>query len=224
MKPSATLPRALAAAAALASLGACGSGVHTAHRGDPTANPGDPALVQVIDGSPDGELQLVSLSTWSVHVSDALPPTLPEGAVEAMRVGAAGLGATRLYLERVDSPHRKAFYGLGVVPSPGASVAPAPCDHPEYAEALADATRAADRCVATLRLERPALQGEITVVFQVDPEGEVMRAAATPSSTRDGQAQLCAVRAVHATDFGPPQALTCAGSLTIAFGDGGDDR
>lgn len=216
-----TLASSLAAAAALVVVSACGTGVRTAHRGDLATNAGDPALVQVIDGSPDGELRLVSLSTWSVHVSDELPPSPPEAAVEAMRVGAAGVGATRLYLERVDSPHRKAFYGLGVVPAAGASAEPAACDHADYAEALADATGSADRCVAALRVERPALRGEITVVFQVDPEGEVMRAAATPDSTRDGQAQLCAVRAVHDSDFGSPSALTCAGALMVSFGDPG---
>jgi hypothetical protein len=211
----------LLALAAATALSACGASVQTAARapGAGSGPPGEAYLVQVAYGSPGDGDRVVSLSVWDVNPADALPAAPPEDVVATMREHAAERGATRLWLERVEAPRRKAFFGLGTAPDPdpGATADPTPCAHAAFADGLIAATRAADRCLAALLRERPALRGEITVVFQVDAWGAVMRAAPTPESTRDGMAQRCAVDAVHDADFGAPIALTCEGSLTVTI-------
>lgn len=217
------LPAVAVALAVATALSACGASVQTAARtsNEGSGSPREAYLVQVADGSPGDGDRVVSLSVWDVNPADALPATAPEEVVATMREHAAERGATRLWIERVEAPQRKAFFGLGTVADAAATRGQAPCAHAAFADGLIAATRAADRCLAALLRDRPALRGEITVVFQVDAWGAVMRAAPTPDSTRDGMAQLCAVDAVHDADFGAPIDLSCEGSLTVAIPSAG---
>jgi hypothetical protein len=89
------------------------------------------------------------------------------------------------------------------------------CIQPGFAEALADAKARGARCVKRLLYERPALSGKVDVLFEVDPNGRVLRAAATPDSSRDGQLQECVVGAVHATAFGEPTTFSCRGRVDV---------
>jgi len=205
-------------------LVACGGGVQTADRG--AALPAnDPVLVQVIEGSPDGPVRLVSVSIWEIHPRDPLPERLGASALETMRAAAAARGATRLYLEREDTPYRRAFFGLGVTPptTAGEGIGSGPCAHEGFEQGMARARRDTLRCLERLRAERPALQGEVGVVFRVDPYGRVMRAAATPISSRDQQVRACAIGAVHEARFGEPPALVCEGRLEVTFPEGSAD-
>lgn len=218
---------ALAAFTALAPHLACG-GVRHATRpaapGSPSASPSsgqarDPTLVEVRTTGYDDPHTIVSFSIWDVAPTDALPTVAPEAVVTAMREEAARRGAELLLLERIEDTFRKLWLGLGVVRLPDADqvMAPAPsCDHPGYAEALLDAQSRAERCIRRLLFERPALAGHVTALFEVDPNGRVLRAAPTPDSSRDGQLQQCVTGAVHASSFGEPATWTCAGRLSVS--------
>jgi len=206
---------ALVASSLFPALVACGASVQTADRGAGQAQ--EAYLVQTSDGSPGAGEALVTLSSWDVNPADALPAAAPPEVVEEMRAEAAARGATRLWIERVDTPWRRAYFGLGTRPDAESSAEPVPCAHASFADGIIAASGDADRCLAAIRRERPALRGEITVIFQVDAWGDVMRAAPTPDSTRDGQAQRCALDAVYDASFGPPLALTCGGTLTVTF-------
>ncbi len=202
---------------ALVAIAACGGGVRTVDRG-PAGAPVDPVLVQVVKGAPLGDVRYVSLSSWEVHPADTLPAELPASQVAEMRRAAAARGATRLYLERVDDAFRRAFFGVGVVPTAAGQGDPGPCGHPAFAAARAAAEADGWRCLERLRATRPALRGQVAVIFQIDAEGRVMRAAATPASTRDGMAQRCVLRAAHEADWGTPAGLSCTGQLSVTFG------
>ncbi|MCA9514786.1 MAG: hypothetical protein KC635_07590 [Myxococcales bacterium] len=211
---------ALGVGLGLAALGvaACGS-VKTADRGGEAREAVDPVLVQVIDGSPTTPVELVSLSVWDVDVQDELPAALPEDIVTSMRAAAGSLGAKSLFIEREDNPYRRAFYGLGAVPAPGATDLLPACSHDGFAERVQDARAATERCLRRLREDRPALRAEVTVVFQVDAWGGVMRAAPSLASSRDGLVRDCALEAVFDQDFGEPAALRCQGEMTATLGD-----
>lgn len=208
------LPAALLATGLLA----CGS-LRTADRGGAEREAVDPVLVQVVDGSPTTPVALVSLSVWGVPPQDPLPAALPDDVLASMRAAAGSLGARFLYVEREDSPYRRAFFGLGAVPAPEAAELMSPCTHGGFTERVQDAREATERCLRRLREDRPALRAEVTVVFQVDAWGGVMRAAPTLASSRDGLVRDCALAAVFDQDFGEPAALRCQGEVTSALSE-----
>jgi len=207
----------------LAALGlaACATTVETADRGEGLA-PRDPALVQVLEQPASVGDPLVSFSVWEVNRVDTLPAAAPEDVVTAMRTEAAQRGAARLFLERIDGPRRKAFFGLGAAP-PGAERPHEPvCDYPSFHTRAGRAVRDAQRCLAAVAARRPGFRAAVAVVMQLDAWGRVMQAAPTPESTRDGEAHACVLDALHATDFGAPPGLTCAAMLGVAYPVHGD--
>ncbi|MCB9786563.1 MAG: hypothetical protein H6744_07695 [Deltaproteobacteria bacterium] len=218
-KASVGVMRAAALAAlSLALLCACG-GVKTATRADGAAAPVQPFLVQVVDALPDEPLSIQSLSVLEVNVQDPFSEELDEANVERMRQAAAGQGAELLVLERVETPTRHAWYGFGVRREPG-GVSPRAvdtCVHGAAAHALAAARSDAERCLRTLREERPAASGLVHALFQVDAFGAVYRVAATPESSRDSAARQCVLEAVAARDFGDHEDFLCRLDLEVRF-------
>lgn len=196
---------------------ACG-GVQHATRG-PAGGALDPTFVEVRTTGLDVPYDIVSWSAWDVAQTDPLPSTAPEDVVSEMRAEAARRGAQALLLERIEDPWRKVWLGLGVVRAPERANEPtkllAPCAQPGFAEALLDAMARAQTCAKRLKYERPQLAGDVQVVFEVDPFGKVLRAAATPDSSRDGQLQACALGAVHASSFGEPTGWSCQAILIM---------
>ena len=226
-----------AVTAAVASLGAvtaggCGPSVRTAGlrdlpggAGDAAAlSPTEPFLVQVVERPPDRPARRVSVSVANLSRATPAPPTPDAATREAMRAQAGARGAQVLVLSRLDTPWRKAFYGVGYRYLPaGAGLGdehgpPPPCDQPAAEEAVDDARAEALRCMEEARGARPALAGWVEVVFDVDAFGDVMRAAATPASSRDGALQRCALRAVFHQDYGHPEAPVCRGTLRAELG------
>jgi hypothetical protein len=196
---------------------ACG-GVQHATRGSSSAQAIDPTFVEVRTTGLEGPYDVVSWSAWDVAQTDPLPAAAPEDVVAQMREEAARRGAQALLLERFEDPWRKLWLGLGVVRAPERAGEPAkpptPCAQAGFAEALIDAKARAQTCIKRLQFERPQLAGDVQVVFEVDPFGKVLRAAATPDSSRDGQLQACVLGAVHATTFGEPTDWSCQGVVT----------
>jgi len=202
-------------ATSFGALSACG-GVKHATRGAIDTAPRDPTFVEVRTTGFDGPHEVVSYSTWDVDLTDALPAQLPAGVLSEMRDEAARQGAEMLLLDRIDDAYRKVWLGLGAKRSAkGASNAVPDCTQPGFAEALADAKARGERCVKRLLYERKALSGKVDVLFEVDPNGRVLSAAATPDSSRDGELQQCVVGAVHATAFGEPATFTCRGRVDV---------
>jgi len=197
-------------------LSACG-GVHHATRPDMTRAAKDPSLVEVRTTGFEGPTRVVSYSTWDIDPNDELPLAPPDDVVTDMREQAATFGAEMLLIERVEDAWRKAWLGLGVVKDDAAKSEVAPCVHAGFDKALADAKERAIRCGKGILYERPAIRGSIEVLFEVDPEGKVLRAAPTPASSRDSEFQQCVVGAVHTTTFGRPLGFTCQGRVSVAI-------
>lgn len=195
-------------------LSACG-GVHHASRPDMTPAAKDPSLVEVRTTGFDGPTRVVSYSTWDVDPNDELPATAPADVVADMREQAASFGAEMLLLERVEDAWRKVWLGLGVVKDEAGKKDVAPCVHAGFDAALADAKARSIRCAKGILYERAAIRGNVEVLFEVDPEGRVLRAAPTPSSSRDSELQQCVVGAVHTTTFGRPLGFTCQGRVSV---------
>ncbi len=204
---------------ALLLAGGCGPSLQTAERGPRIGTASDPVLVAVVDGRAPQGMRAVSLSVWDVHPSDALPETAPRDVVESMRAEAAERGATHLHVQRTESPWRKAFYGRGLAPLPANNVKPASaqCEGGAFTAGLAAANKQAARCIKGLLQERPALKGNVEVLFEVDSFGRTLYATPSAGSSRDGQVQSCALDALFDADLGEPTALTCRGRFSMPF-------
>lgn len=202
-------------------LFAC-SGVKHATRSEINPEAKDPSLVEVRTTGFDGPARTVSYSTWDVDPVDELPAEAPADVVESMREHAAQYGADMLLLERIEDAWRKVWLGLGKKKDELASGEVPVCGQPGFDKAHEDVKARAVRCVQQVLSERPALRGQVSVAFEVDPEGRVLRAAPTPDSSRDSAFQECVVGAVHGTSFGPPKDFTCQGRVTVEItGDSG---
>jgi hypothetical protein len=216
----------LHAGASLAlALSACGGVRHATRGGGAAAK--DETLVEVRTTGFESPYQIVSFSTWDVDPNEALPATAPAGVVADMRAEAARHGAEMLLLERAEDAWRKVWLGLGIVraqaststggpggDSAGPSAVPV-CTQAGFEAALKDARARAITCAKRVLYERPAVRGSIEVLFEVDPHGDVLRAAATPASSRDTELQQCVLGAVHASAFGEPVGFTCRGSVAV---------
>lgn len=178
----------------------------------------EPYLVQVTDVAPDAGNERVTLSVWEISAAEPLAERLPEGAAEAMRRHAANHGAQVLWMERLDTPWRKAFYGTGLVRRADAAPlhsVPA-CEGAEYVDAVARAQRGIQRCLADVGRRRRGLKGQATVVLRVDAFGGVYSAAITPDSSRDGEVQACLMNHAGRQRYGSQDALVCRGEITAA--------
>ncbi len=209
---------AFAGLVGLAGLGPVGcGGVKHATRPDSGPEAKDPSLVEVRTTGYDGPTKVVSYSTWDVDPNDELPASVPDDVVADMREQAAAYGADMLLLDRIDDSWRKVWLGLGVKKDASANPTAAvpPCVHNGFDAAREDARQRAIRCVKGVLYEREALRGSIDVLFEVDPEGRVLRAAPSPDSSRDSSFQQCVVGAVHGTSFGRPLGFTCQGRVAV---------
>ncbi len=211
------MTRLLALAASALTVAACASSIRSAVAPGPPAQANELFLVDVLEAPPSRPTELVSLSVAEWDRDDPLPAQPNEDVVDAMKRVAAAQGAGVLVIERLDTQWRRAFYGLGLRFVEAPPPEPPECTHPEATQALADARRRAQACLALVRQQRPNLQGAVTVAFEIDPFGAARLAATTPDSTRDGQVQACALEAVHRTDFGTPPGLGCRLRLEVAL-------
>lgn len=196
-------------------LTACGGVRHATRGGGASAK--DVTLVEVRSTGFESPYQIVSFSTWDVDPNDELPATAPTDVIADMRAEAARRGAEMLLLERAEDAWRKVWLGLGIVRSQGESAGgPVPaCTQAGFEAAVHDAKARAVTCAKRVLYERPAVRGAIEVLFEVDPHGEVLRAAATPASSRDTELQQCVLGAVHAAAFGEPAGFTCRGAVAV---------
>jgi hypothetical protein len=205
-------------AAIVAWTTACG-GVKTATRSDSGHVPVESFLVELVDSMPAEPISIQSLSVLEVNAQDAFPDAPEEGTVERMRRAAAGQGAQILMIERVVTPTRHAYYGFGLRREAG-GISPraiVECGHGAVAKAMETARKEASTCLAALREARPGASGVVKLIFQVDAFGDVYRVAASPDSSRDSEAQQCALQAVSARDFGDHEDFLCRLDLEVAF-------
>jgi len=202
------------ALATLTALTAC-SGVRHSTREGASREARAVELVKVSATGIDTPYRIVSFSTWDVDLVDDLPAEAPPDVVDDMREEAAANGAEMLLLERYESDYRKAFYGVGAVPDELAAKEIPTCGHPGFQIAMDKARAAARSCGEALRQRRPQIRGAVVVAFEIDPRGDVLRAAPTPDSSRDSELQGCAIDAVHATPFGVPLQFTCQARLAV---------
>lgn len=200
------------AAASLLSA-ACG-GVKHVTRDGASLGPRDATLVEVRTTGVDGGYRIVSFSSWDVELNESLPADAPDDVVFSMRAAAASHGAERLLLDRWDDPYRKAFYGFGVVAADAVPVA-VDCSHDGFAAVLESVRKQARFCADDLKRQRPGIRGFIEAVFEVDPWGRTLRAAATPASSRDSQLQACVIAPIHDAAWGTPSAFTCKGVINV---------
>jgi hypothetical protein len=207
------LPRVLLLALSVSPIfAACGASVQHAPRATDGPPAREPVLVQIVDSAPL-EARVVSMTRYEIHPSDTLPTEAPDGVKMEMREEAARAGAESLLIERLNTPWKRAFFGLGLH---GTGAAPPRCEHPAFVDASQDASASIERCLRSLQKKRPALKASMTIMFQVNAFGDVMRAAATPESSRDGQARACGLEAVFKTDFGTPAGFVCRGRVAAA--------
>ncbi len=214
------LPRSLVVAAlARAPLAAACSGVRLATRASTALPARDVTLVEVRTTGLEGAWRVVNFASFDVALNEPLPGEAPEDVVVSMREAASSHGARVLFIDRWEDPFRQAFYGYGVVPVDGAAFEglepAAPCAHAAFKAALAEVTTAARACVRDVRARRPGLRGVVDALFEVDPFGGTLRAAASPDSSRDTELQGCVIARIYATDWGSPHAFTCRGSMRV---------
>lgn len=214
--------KSLAPFALSLSLGAVAcSSVHHATRPEAFPEAKEPSLVEVRTTGYEGAYKIVSYSTWDVDPADELPASAPDDVVDAMREEAAAYGADMLLLDRIEDAWRKVWLGLGVKKADTGDKAVPPCVQNGFDAAVADAKARAARCTKGLLYQRSALRGRVDVVFEVDPEGRVLRAAPTPDSSRDSSYQECVLQAVHATSFGTPIGFSCQGRVAVEIDGAG---
>lgn len=205
----------------LSALG-CG-GVTTAGVRPDGVKANDSFLVQVVDGMPEHPVRLVSVAVVEADREGNLPEALPDDEIERMRTEAGQRGAEYLYVERISHRHRKAFYGLGLLPDRAAAdparrgLTPGVCTHPRVASEMSSAQKRATACLASLKKARPALQGKVIVSFLVDPFGTVYQAGPMPESSKDSQAVACGVAAVNAVDWGEHGDLLCRATVQASL-------
>lgn len=213
--PLASLFAPLALSLPLA-LAACSS-VHHATRPEAFPDAKEPSLVEVRTTGYDGAYKVVSYSTWDVDPNDELPASAPDDVVDAMREEAAAYGADMLLLDRVEDAWRKVWLGLGVKKADSGDRTVPACVQKGFDAAVADARARAARCTKGILYGRPGLRGRVEAVFEIDPDGRVLRAAPTPDSSRDSSYQECVLQAVHATSFGTPIGFSCQGRVAVAI-------
>jgi|GEM_PF-1307850 len=175
----------------------------------------DASLVEVKTTGLDSGYRVVSFSSWDILLTDELPEAAPEDVVISMREAAATHGAEMLLVDRWDDPYRKAFYGMGVVPAEGGAPEVKACDHVGFSAALTAVQSKARSCAKRIKKERPAIAGTVEAVFEVDPNGGILRAAATPNSSRDSGLQGCVIDPIYASQWGTPTGFTCKGTITV---------
>ena len=185
------------------------------------AEPREPFLVEVSDRIPAGAYSIVSVATRPPRRGAKLPATLDDGELELERSFAGNHGAEFLAVERVDNAYRRVFYLLGLrqqslaagtgtqTQASGPPLRTPQCAQPDLDTMLADARRRVGRCVAQLREARPALAGTLKIRIEIDRFGGIYAADITPESSRDGQLQRCAKRAIYETRIGAQRALMC---------------
>ena len=136
---------------------------------------------------------------------------IPPEMLEAMRGHAAQRGAQSLLVERVETPWRKAFYGIGLVRHAEAEplhVVP-PCRGAAFESHLDAVSTRVGRCLRDLKKARPALRGEAAVRMLVDGDGGVYSAGVSPGSSRDGAVRSCLLSETWKGRFGPSSDLLC---------------
>jgi hypothetical protein len=208
------LSRILLGAAIIGLTPAC-AGVQTSTRPGAALPARDATLVEVRTTGYDGAYDVVSFSSWDVELNETLPETAPEDVLFNMRAAAATHGAELLLVERWEDPYRKAFYGVGAAKRDGEPAALATCAHAGFEEKLKSVRKSARACAKAIKARRPAIRGVIEAVFEVAPEGDTLRAAATPASSRDSELQACVIEPIYKTNWGDPSGFTCKGSITV---------
>ncbi len=165
----------------------------------------------------------MSVSVVEASREGDLPATLPDDELDTMRAEAGRRGAETLLLERIDTRHRKAFYGLGLLRDREAAdesrrgLTPPLCSHARISSATGTARKRAERCLADLKGARPSLQGTVIVSFLVDPFGDVYQAGPMPASSKDSQALACGYEAVHAVSWGQHPELLCRATVEASL-------
>jgi hypothetical protein len=204
-------------------FGAACSGVRHATRGAEGLPARDVELVEVRTTGLDGAWRVINFASWDVALNEPLPTEAPEDVIISMREAASSHGARVLFVERWEDTYRQAFFGYGVEPVEGASfegLAPVPpCAHASFKAALSEVSASARACVRDVRGRRPGLRGVVDALFEVDPFGGTLRAAASPDSSRDSELQACVIARIYATGWGAPEALTCRGAVRVDLTD-----
>lgn len=184
------------------------------------AAPNDVFLVEVSDHLPPAPYAFVSVSVVVPGRSGHLPERLPDDQVAEMKAYAASFGADQLVIERQETSHRKAFYGLGLRttdPAGGGLKGLPACTHSGYAGSLGAARSRLVSCLTKAQARRPALKGVVRVLLLIDGLGGVYQAAVAPDSTRDGVMRGCGLAAAYETDFGRHGEVLCRAELQASL-------
>jgi hypothetical protein len=208
------LKTALLGATFLLLAPACG-GVRTATRPGAALPSRDATLVEVRTTGYEGAYDVVSFSSWDVDLNESLPETAPEDVLFSMRAAAATHGAELLLVERWEDPYRKAFYGVGAAKRDGEPSAVGQCTHAGFDAVMESVRSSARSCAKGIKARRPAIRGVVEAVFEVAPEGDTLRAAATPASSRDSELQACVIGTIYGANWGAPSGFTCKGTITV---------
>lgn len=196
------------------------AGIDVASAGSVVPEPEPSYLVQVLTQAPD-EAHLLVITRVAIDPLDKRPITeaLGEERLDALRAIAAQHGAERLLLDDSRVRGKRWAYGLGISKtlSSHLSLRPPPCEGIGLTKAKARAARRASLCLKDLAARRRALSAQVHVMFRVDPFGDLMRAAALPSSSRDSQVQECVIEALESVNYPRPPSLICTDELQIRY-------
>lgn len=199
-------------------VNACGGMRHLA-ADSAVPDPVEPYLVQVVDQMPDERCVRVSLSALEVATGEKMPPMISEEGLEEMRRHAASRGAQWLWVERVETRWRRAFYGSGLMrqsDAPGLHEVPS-CSGTEFDEVFALVQRQVARCLRDLKKRRTGLRGEAAIRMLIDGGGRVYGAGISPDSSRDGEVRRCFLAEAWRARYGPMPTLMCAAGFSAAL-------
>jgi len=213
-------PRALSVIYMCCLLSAGCAGIDVASVGSVVPEPEPSYLVQVLTQAPD-EAYLLVITRVAIDPLDKRPITeaLGEERLDALRTIAAQHGAERLLLDESRVRGERWAYGLGISKTLTShlGLTPPACEGLGLTEAKARVARRASLCLRDLATRRRSLSAKVHVRFRVDPFGDLMRAAALPSSSRDSQVQECVTEALESVSYPRPPSLICTDDLQIRY-------
>ena len=178
----------------------------------------DAFLVEIVHVMPKRRVRIVTFASLELNTEGDMPAKPSSGQMATMRGYAGAAAAHFLLVERLDLPWRRAFFATGLRLDPKGAVgwALAPCGGKEMKSALQDAREGAQACLKAAVESRPSLKGHMGIRFQLDATGRVKRALPNPSSSRDGQVQQCAFKALFDQSYPAPKGVLCSGTFKVS--------
>jgi hypothetical protein len=172
-------------------------------------------LVDVRESVPDRPTKRVSLSVLQLSSVGSMAPLPSEGDLAKMRSYAANYGANYLFVERLDTPWRRAFYATGMKFSSTEEGRAPECLHEGFMNAVEDVVQSTGRCLAEMQRARRSLRATVAATLVVDSFGGLMRIVHDEDSSRDSLVRRCLTRAAVKGDYGPHGNYTCTTKVRL---------